>query len=131
MTGTGQIAPTIDDIRLLAQDALARLPAPFASLAQPVTLVVRDFAEDDILAEMGIENPFELSGLYSGRSIAQPAESGDLPPTVSLFRRPILDEWCDTGEALDRLVAHIVIHEIGHHLGLSDADMHALEDAAR
>lgn len=130
MTGTGQIAPTARDIETLARAAMVRLPDPFAALAHNVVLVVTDFADDEILTEMGIESPFDLSGLYSGRPIGQPPETGDLPPTVHLFRRPILDEWCESGETLDHLVAHIVIHEIGHHMGLSDAVMHALEAAA-
>jgi predicted Zn-dependent protease with MMP-like domain len=121
--------PSLDDIERLARAALDRLPTPFAERLSGVLLIVEDFAEDRILAEMGIESPFDLSGLYSGRPIGEPAQTGDTPATIHLYRRPILDEWCETGEALDHLVAHVVVHEVGHHFGLSDADMHALEDA--
>jgi predicted Zn-dependent protease with MMP-like domain len=121
--------PSLDDIERLARAALDRLPEPFAEHLAGVLLIVEDFAEDRILAEMGIESPFDLSGLYSGRPIGVPAQTGDMPATIHLYRRPILDEWCESGEALDHLVAHVVVHEVGHHFGLSDADMHALEDA--
>ena len=76
-----------------------------------------------------MSNPFDLTGLYSGRPIGHEIQTGDIPQTIHLYRRPILDEWCESGEALDHLVAHIVVHEVGHHFGLSDAAMHALEDA--
>ena len=121
--------PSLDDIERLARAALDRLPAPFAEHLAGVLLIVEDFAEDRILAEMGIESPFDLSGLYSGRPIGEAAQTGDMPATIHLYRRPILDEWCESGEALAHLVAHVVVHEVGHHFGLSDADMHALEDA--
>jgi predicted Zn-dependent protease with MMP-like domain len=130
MSRTGQIAPGAADIERLARAAIARLPEPFGALLEGVLLIIDDFAEDDVLREMGIDDPFALSGLYSGRPIGEPPQTGDLPPTIHLYRRPILDEWCESGEALDHLVAHIVIHEIGHHMGLSDSDMHALEHAA-
>jgi predicted Zn-dependent protease with MMP-like domain len=101
--------PSLEDIERLARAALDRLPDPFSAHLAGVLLIVEEFAEDSILADMGIESPFELSGLYSGR--------------------PILDEWCETSEALDHLVAHVVVHEVGHHFGLSDADIQALEEA--
>ncbi len=129
MSASGQIPPSLDDIERLARAALYRLPAPFAEHLSGVLLIVEDFAEDRILAEMEIESPFDLSGLYSGRPIGEPAQTGDSPSTIHLYRRPILDEWCETGEALDHLVAHVVVHEVGHHFGLSDADMHVLEEA--
>jgi len=121
--------PSLDDIEQLARAALDRLPDPFDAHLAGVLLIVEDFAEDRVLAAMGIDSPFDLSGLYSGRPIGEPAQTGDMPATIHLYRRPILDEWCETGEALNHLVAHVVVHEVGHHFGLSDADMHALEDA--
>lgn len=128
MTGQGQLAPDCAEIERLARSAISKLPAVFADRLRDVILIVEDFASEEILAEMEIDNPFDLSGLYSGRSIAAPAETGDLPPTIHLFRRAILDEWAEGGETLEHLVAHIVIHEVGHHMGLSDGDMHALEE---
>lgn len=130
MKGQGQLAPSCEEIDALARAAIARLPDAFRKHLDGVILIVQDFASDEILAEMEIENPFDLSGLYWGRSIAQPEQTGDLPATIHLFRRPILDEWAEGGDTLETLVAHILIHEVGHHFGLSDADMHALEDAA-
>lgn len=130
MKGQGQLAPSCEDIEALARAAIGRLPEAFRAHLDGVVLIVDDLASDEVLAEMEIESPFDLSGLYSGRSIAQPEQTGDLPATIHLFRRPILDEWAEGGDTLEHLVAHILIHEVGHHFGLSDADMHALEDAA-
>lgn len=129
MNAPRQTAPSLGEIEALARAAIARLPEPFAEHLGGVLLIVEDFADDDLLREMDIENPFDLTGLYSGRPIGEAAQTGDGPATIHLYRRPILDEWCEGGEALDHLVAHVVVHEIGHHFGLSDADMHALEDA--
>lgn len=129
MSTAGQLPPTLADIERLARAALDRLPDAFAAHLAGVLLIVEDFADDRVLADMGIDNPFDLTGLYSGRPIGEPAQTGDPPATIHLYRRPILDEWCENGEALDHLVAHVVVHEVGHHFGLSDADMHALEDA--
>ena len=129
MPADSQIAPTLTQIEALARAAIARLPEPFAEHLGGVLLIIEDFADDYVLREMDIDNPFDLTGLYSGRPIGEAAQTGDGPATIHLYRRPILDEWCEGGEALDHLVAHVVVHEIGHHFGLSDADMHALEDA--
>jgi predicted Zn-dependent protease with MMP-like domain len=98
-----------------------------------VVLQVADFANDEILQSMGIDDPFDLTGLYEGLPLNQKSVdiSGTLPDRILLFRRPILDEWADSGETLERLVAHILIHEAGHHFGFSDADMHALEESVR
>lgn len=134
MSGTGQQArhaPSAADIEALARDAMERLPEGFRVHLSGVLLIVEDFAEEAILDEMGIEDPFDLTGLYSGRPIGQPAATGDMPATIHLYRRPLLDEWVDTGVSLEALVTHVLIHEVGHHFGLSDADMHALEDEVR
>ncbi len=123
-----RFAPTAREIETLALEALSRLPEPFSDHLAHVVLLVEDFASADILAEMEIDDPFGLTGLYSGRPVGQEAQSGDLPPTIHLFRRPLLDEWVETGVALDALITHVVVHEVGHHFGLSDLDMHVLED---
>lgn len=124
-------APTIDAIEAHARAVLARLPEPFASHLREIVLVVEEFADDETLADMGIEDPFALTGLYHGTPIGEkPGAVAALPDRIHLYRRAILDEWCDTGERLEALIAHVVIHEVGHHFGLSDAAMAALEDAA-
>ncbi|MCX8476830.1 MAG: metallopeptidase family protein [Sphingomonas sp.] len=125
-------APDAAVIEALARDALARIPEPFATHLGDVVLLVEEFADDETLDAMGIEDPFELTGLYHGRPVGEKSafDSGGLPDRIHLYRRAILDEWCDTGVSLQALVTHIVVHEVGHHFGLSDDDMHALEDAA-
>jgi predicted Zn-dependent protease with MMP-like domain len=131
MSSTGQpprLAPDAGEIETLALEALSRLPEPFNAHLADVVLLVEEFAAADILKEMEIDDPFGLTGLYSGRPVGQEAQTGDLPPTIHLFRRPLLDEWVETGVALDALIAHVVVHEVGHHFGLSDLDMHVLED---
>ena len=120
-------APTLDDIETIAREALDRLPEPFAGHLQGLVLRVEDFAAEDLLDHLGIEDPFELTGLYSGRPAELETMTGDLPPMIHLFRRPILDEWSDGGVTLENLVVHVVIHEAGHHFGLSDDDMEWLE----
>ena len=124
--------PSPAEFETIARDALARLPAEFARHVRDVVLSVEEFADADTLAEMGIEDPFELTGLFEGIGLTEQSieMSGQMPNRVRLFRGAILDEWIAEGEDLEHLIAHVVIHEIGHHFGLSDADMHALEDAA-
>ncbi|NIJ22094.1 putative Zn-dependent protease with MMP-like domain [Sphingomonas naasensis] len=125
-------APDAATIEALAREALARIPSPFAEHLADVVLIVEEFADDETLDALGIEDPFDLSGVYHGRPIGEKSafDSGALPDRIHLYRRAILDEWCDTGVPLQELVTHIVVHEVGHHFGLSDDDMHALEDAA-
>ena len=123
--------PTADEIEAIARRALEALPAPFAESIADLVLLIEDFADDATLDAMGIEDAFELSGIYEGVPLTERSveQSGTLPERVRLFRRPILDEWADGKDTLEHLVAHVLIHEIGHHFGLSDADMHALEDS--
>jgi predicted Zn-dependent protease with MMP-like domain len=123
--------PSADEIEAIARSTLERLPEPFANSLCAVVLLVRDFADSDTLSQMGIEDPFELTGLYEGVPLTEQSveQSGTLPERILLFRRPILDEWADGEETLEHLVAHVLIHEVGHHFGLSDDDIHALEDS--
>ncbi|SCW39721.1 Predicted Zn-dependent protease, minimal metalloprotease (MMP)-like domain [Sphingobium faniae] len=123
-----RFAPSKEDIETLALQALSRLPDPFAAHLSNVVLFVEDFADEQVLKDMEIDDPFGLTGLYSGRPVGHEAQTGDIPPTVHLYRRPLLDEWVETGVPLDALITHVVVHEIGHHFGLSDVDMHVLED---
>ena len=125
-------APTIAQIEALALAALERLPAAFRAHLGDVVIRVEEFADDATLDEMGIDDPFDLTGLYRGRPLGDKSssDSGALPDMIHLYRRPILDEWVETGVGLEALVTHVLVHEVGHHFGLSDADMHALEDAA-
>jgi predicted Zn-dependent protease with MMP-like domain len=127
------LAPDAAEIEALADAALARLPQPFAAHLAGVVLQVEEFADAETLSLLGIEDPFELTGIYEGVPVGEKhsAPSGTLPDRIRLFRAPILDEWIARGdETLEHLVAHVVIHEVGHHFGLSDADIEALEQAA-
>lgn len=125
-------APDAAAIERLADAAIARLPGGFRALLDGVVLRVEEEAEDEVLAGLDLDSPYELTGLYSGRSLreANSWASGELPPTIHLYRLALLLEWVETGVALEDLVTHVIVHEVGHHFGLSDADMHALEDAA-
>jgi len=124
-------APGAEAIERIAREAIARLPAEFAAHLGDVVLIVEDYADDETLAALGIDHPLDLTGLYHGRPVGEKSsmDSGGLPDRIHLYRRAILDEWIETGVRLDDLVVHVTIHEIGHHFGLSEEDMHALEDA--
>ncbi|WP_294245652.1 metallopeptidase family protein [uncultured Sphingomonas sp.] len=124
-------APGPEVIERIAREAIARLPEAFAAHLGDVVLIVEEFADDETLAALGLEHPLDLTGLYHGRPFGEKSsmDSGALPDRIHLYRRAILDEWIETGVRLDDLVVHVTIHEIGHHFGLSDDDMHALEDA--
>ena len=121
--------PTLDEIETIARAAMAGLPAPFASHLDGVVLMVEDIADEDLLDELGIDHPLDLSGVYEGIPIGErsSAVSGSMPDRIRLFRRAILEEWIEDGEDLEHLVRHVLIHEVGHHFGLSDDDMHAIE----
>ena len=123
--------PSADEMEAIARRALEALPEPFAGHLRDVVLLVEDFADEPTLAAMGIEEPFDLTGIYEGIPITERTveHSGTLPDRIRLFRRPILDEWAGGEDSLEHLVAHVLVHEVGHHFGLSDADMHRLEEA--
>lgn len=130
MSAQGQTrAPDAAAIEALARAAIARLPETFARHLDGVVLRIEEFPEDDVLDDLGIDDPFGLLGLYTGRPIGQKSVSdvAPLPDMIHLYRRPLLDEWVEQGETLEALVTHVLIHEVGHHFGLSDADMEAIE----
>ena len=125
-------APSLDEFEALAVVALESLPQPFRDLVKDVRCYVADFAENDVLDELGIESEFDLMGLFSGIGMAQEGivPTGRMPNTVHLYRRPILDYWAEHEETLGAVVTHVLIHEMGHHFGFSDEDMEALEEQA-
>ena len=122
-------APTLADFERLAAAAWDRLPAEFRNLARDIVIRIEDFATDEDLDELGIESPFDLMGLYRGVDLAHKSvlDTPREPDMVFLYRRAILDYWAEHEESLGHLVTHVLIHEIGHHFGLSDADMEGIE----
>lgn len=130
---SGLTAPTLADIERLADEAFAKLPPEFRALCGEVIIRVDDFPTDEVLEEMEAETPFDLLGLFTGVGMAQDAavaETGRMPNTIHLYRRPLLDYWAEHDETLGHLVTHVLVHEIGHHFGLSDEDMEAIEERA-
>jgi predicted Zn-dependent protease with MMP-like domain len=126
-------APSLADFERLADSAFARLPENFRALCRGVVIQVTDFPDEDVLKEMNAESQFDLLGLFSGIGLPQDsavAESGRLPNHVFLYRRPILDYWAEHEETLGHLITHVLVHEIGHHFGMSDEDMERLEALA-
>ena len=126
-------APSLEDLAELAERAFAALPEGFRKLAGEVIFRVDDFPPDDVLEDLGIEDSFGLTGLYSGVSLAERSswDPSPEPSRVFLYRRPILYEWAEHGEiTLEELVTHVLVHEIGHHFGLTDEQIDAIEAAA-
>ncbi len=122
--------PSLDDIEALATDALLTLPEHLRVRIANVVIRVDEFPDDETLAEMGFDSPFDLMGLYRGVSLDRQTTQDvrqDLD-MIFLYRRPMLDYWCETGETMARVVRHVLVHEIGHHFGLSDADMERIEN---
>lgn len=138
MTGTswaGRAAPTLADFEELAAAAYRSLPSEFRDLVAGVPCAVAEFPDDETLAELGLDSPFDLMGLFRGVGLPQGGatpQTGQLPNQIWLYRRPILDYWAesDMGETLDEIITHVLVHEIGHHFGFSDDDMEAIEAAA-
>src|SRR3954453_22785698 len=124
--------PTEADIDEIARRTLGRLPPPFADSLKDIVLHVEPVADAETARRVGLSHPMQLSGLYEGISLNHQSvsQSGALPERITLYSRPILAEWRSNGVSLEQLVSHIVIHEVGHHFGFSDDDMHALEDGA-
>lgn len=123
-------APSLAEIEAIAARTVASLPAPFRDAARDVVLAVEDFPSDTVLQQMGIEDPFELTGLYEGIPMTEKSvfDQPRGPDIVRIFRRPVLDEWIDRGDVtLEALVAHVCIHELAHHFGWSDDDIAAID----
>ena len=124
-------APDAAAIETVARATIDALPAAFRAHLGAIVLLVEEEADGETLAALGLDHPLDLTGVYVGTPVGEKssAASGALPDRIHLYRQAILAEWCETGVRLDDLVRHVTIHEIGHHFGLSDADMHALEAA--
>jgi predicted Zn-dependent protease with MMP-like domain len=128
-TGKYASAPTLGDIEAIAAEAFATIPGDLARHVADVAIYVTDFPDDETMEAMEMESPFDLLGLYQGISLDQKSVADSLTETdrIYLYRRPLLDYWCETGEDLYHVVRHVLIHEIGHHFGFSDDDMEAIE----
>ncbi|MGE3528151.1 MAG: metallopeptidase family protein [Methyloceanibacter sp.] len=125
-------APSLAELEVIAGRAYARLPSRFRALTSELLIRIEEFATDDVLEQLGIESPFDLLGLYAGIDLAQKSVSdvATAPDMVFLYRRPILDYWAEHEETLGAIITHVLVHEIGHHFGLSDADMERIEAAS-
>jgi len=125
----GSAAPTLSDIDTLAAEAYARLPEHFRALCENLVIQVADFPTEEVMDVMKVETEFDLLGLFRGvglpfQSVSAPEQ---FPNMIWLYRRPILDYWAEHADSLGAIVTHVLVHEIGHHFGLSDADMEAIE----
>jgi predicted Zn-dependent protease with MMP-like domain len=125
-------APSLAAFESIADGAYRRLPERFRALTGDLLIRIEDFPTDEVLDAMGIESPFDLLGLYSGVDLARKSvmDVSTLPDMVFLYRRPILDYWAEHEETLGHIITHVLVHEIGHHFGLSDADMEHIESEA-
>ncbi|WP_099867007.1 metallopeptidase family protein [Pararhizobium haloflavum] len=125
-------SPSLVEFESLAREAYARLPDAFRSLTGEVIIKLDDFPSEEIFEDMALETPFDLLGLFEGRGIGErfALETGDFPNRITLYRRAILDYWAEHEETLGDIITHVLIHEIGHHFGLSDDDMEQIEEAA-
>lgn len=122
-------SPTLIDIEVIARDVFATLPEHFRDLCEGLIIHVEDFPSEEVLTAMEAESKFDLLGLFQG--VGLPFRSGDeiapMPNMIWLYRRPILDYWAENDETLGHIVSHVLVHEIGHHFGLSDDDIEAIE----
>ncbi len=128
----GELAPGLAELELLTVEAYAHLPQEFRDLTGEILIQLAEFPTDEIMDALALETPFDLLGLFEGRGIAERwnPQTGEGPNRVTLFRRAILDYWAENEETLGDIVTHVLVHEIGHHFGLSDEDMAAIEEAA-
>ncbi len=125
-------APNLADFERLADEAFGRLPEHFRSRCKGLVIRVEDFPDEDVMEAMELESPFDILGLYhgTGEPYEQTSRITHLPDMVFLYRRPMLDYWGEFDETLGQIVTHVLVHEIGHHFGLSDEDMHMIEEEA-
>ncbi len=125
------IAPSLDEFEDMAHATLRELPAPFATRLGRLVVRVADLAAPEVLAELGIDNPYELTGLYEGVTLPMQSSSDlpSVPATVWLYRRAIINEWSQRGDVdLDKLITHVLVHEIAHHFGFTDDEIAAIDD---
>lgn len=128
----GRVPPSLEEMEGLAEQAFAALPKSFRELCEGVVIQVREFAAKDVLKELEAHSAYEVLGLFTGIGLAHGGaspETGQLPNTIELYRQPILAYWFESEETLGGLISHILVHEIGHHFGLSDEDMDAIDNA--
>jgi len=125
-------APTLSAFESLAIEAYGHLPEEFRALTKDLIIEIADFPTDDVFEDMALETPFDLLGLFEGRGISErfTMETGEMVNRITLYRRPILDYWAENEETLGDIITHVLIHEIGHHFGLSDDDMERIEESA-
>ena len=125
-------APSLTEFEAIANAAYGRLPATFRDMAKDVLIRVEDFPTDDVLNSLGIDSPFGLLGLYQGVDLTRQSvlDPSPLPEMIFLYRRPILDYWTEHDDKLGDIITHVLVHEIGHHFGLSDDDMARIEAGA-
>lgn len=128
MDWTKAEAPSLDDIEVLARDSFAELPESFRALAGDITFMVQDFPDVVVIEEMALESPFDVLGLFQGPNLAEREQGSGLNTMIFLYRRPILDYWAENADPLGTIIRHVLIHEIGHHFGLSDDAMEAIEE---
>lgn len=124
------ITPDAATFDRLAHAAIARLPEVFRQHLDGVIVRIEEFADAETLEALNIDDAWELTGLYHGRPLGEQSiwNSGEMPPVISLYRRPLVEEWEETGVELEDLITHVIVHEVGHHFGLSDDEMEAIED---